>query len=72
MSDCVDFANDLVQDHLDTALAARKARPVFESYEFCTDCDVSIPLARRLAVTNCTRCTECEQLKEEIGTRYAR
>lgn len=72
MGDCVDFANDLVQERLDTALAARKARRVFESYALCMDCDVSIPLARRLAVTNCTRCTECEQLKEEIGTRYAR
>ena len=72
MSDCVDFANDLVQERLDAALAARKVRPVFESYAFCMDCNVSIPLARRLAVTNCTRCTQCEQLNEEIGTRYAR
>ena len=56
MSDCVDFANDLVQERLDNALAARKARPVFESYEFCTDCDVSITLAHATAVTNLAPC----------------
>lgn len=54
------------------ALAARKAQPVFESYEFCMDCSSTIPLARRLAVTSCTRCAGCQQLNEEVGTRYAR
>lgn len=72
VADDVDFANDLVQERIDRALAARKAQPVFESYEFCEDCDTSIPLARRLAVTSCTRCAVCQQLNEEIGTRYAR
>ncbi len=72
MADDVDFANDLVQERLDLALAARKARPVFASYEFCVDCDSSIPLARRLAVTSCTRCAACQQLNEQVGTRYAR
>ena len=72
VADIADFANDLVQERIDLALAARKAQPVFESYEFCEDCDMSIPLARRLAVTCCTRCAGCQQLNEEIGTRYAR
>lgn len=72
MADDVDSANDLVQERLDLALAARKARPVFASYEFCVDCDSSIPLARRLAVTSCTRCAACQQLNEQVGTRYAR
>ncbi|MFJ2331842.1 TraR/DksA C4-type zinc finger protein [Pseudomonas helleri] len=72
MADDVDFANDLVQERLDLALAARKARPVFASYEFCVDCDSSIPMARRLAVTSCTRCAACQQLNEQVGTRYAR
>ncbi|MGO2203915.1 TraR/DksA C4-type zinc finger protein [Pseudomonas helleri] len=72
MADEADFANDLVQERIDLALAARKAKPVFASYEFCADCDTSIPLARRLAVTSCTRCASCQQLNEEIGTRYAR
>ncbi|WP_353231591.1 TraR/DksA C4-type zinc finger protein [Pseudomonas helleri] len=72
MADDVDFANDLVQERLDLALAARKARPVFASYEFCVDCDSTIPMARRLAVTSCTRCAACQQLNEQVGTRYAR
>ncbi|MCH4873038.1 MULTISPECIES: TraR/DksA family transcriptional regulator [Pseudomonas] len=72
MADIADFANDLVQERIDQALAARKALPVFESFEFCVDCDSTIPMARRLAVTSCTRCAACQQLNEQVGTRYAR
>ena len=72
VADDVDFANDLVLERIDRALAVRRAQPVFASFEFCVDCDLSIPLARRLAVTNCTRCAACQQLNEQIGTRYAR
>jgi len=72
VADIADFANDLVQERIDLALAARKAQPVFEAYEFCADCNTAIPLARRLAVTNCTRCAACQQLNEQVGTRYAR
>ena len=72
MADIADFANDLVQERIDQALAARKALRVFESFEFCVDCDSTIPLARRLAVTSCTRCAACQQLNEQVGTRYAR
>nr|WP_272492578.1 TraR/DksA C4-type zinc finger protein [Pseudomonas sp. TMW22091] len=62
----------MVQERIDQALAARKALPVFESFEFCVDCDSTIPMARRLAVTSCTRCAACQQLNEQVGTRYAR
>ncbi|NNB51435.1 TraR/DksA C4-type zinc finger protein [Pseudomonas fragi] len=72
MADIADFANDLVQERIDQALAALKALPVFESFEFCVDCDSTIPMARRLAVTSCTRCAACQQLNEQVGTRYAR
>ena len=72
MADIADFANDLVQERIDQALAARKALPVFESFEFCVECDSTIPMARRLAVTSCTRCAACQQLNEQVGTRYAR
>ncbi|MQT96587.1 TraR/DksA C4-type zinc finger protein [Pseudomonas helleri] len=72
MADIADFANDLVQERIDLALAARKAQPVFESLELCVDCGSAIPLARRLAVTGCTRCAACQQLNEQVGTRYAR
>ena len=72
MADIADFANDLVQERIDQALAARKALPVFASFEFCVDCDSTIPLARRMAVTSCTRCAACQQLNEQVGTRYAR
>ena len=72
MADIADFANDLVQERIDQALAARKALPVFESFELCVDCDSAIPLARRLAVTSCTRCAACQHLNEQVGARHAR
>jgi len=72
MPDIVDFANDLVLERIGQALAARKAEPVFDSYEFCVDCGSAIPPARRLAVTNCMRCTGCQELNEMVGARHAR
>ena len=72
MADMADFANDLVQERIDLALKARKAKMVFASYEVCMDCGMTIPLARREGVDNCTRCRECQELSEKVGARYAR
>lgn len=70
MADIADFANDLVQERIDQALAARKPAVVGASFEFCVDCDVPIPQARRLAVRGCMRCAECQGLMEKQGARY--
>ena len=74
--DIVDFANDLVQERIDQALAARRlaAKPALaaHSFLFCETCDGPIPEARRLAQPGCTHCVDCLSLAEMKGTRHAR
>ncbi|HEY0288545.1 MAG TPA: TraR/DksA family transcriptional regulator [Pseudomonas sp.] len=72
MADLADFANDLVQERIDRALAARKFVPVRHSLMFCESCDVPIPSARRLAVQGCTQCVSCQSFDELRSARYAR
>ncbi len=75
MADIADFANDLVQERLDQALAVRaasKAVSAAHSFLFCESCDVSIPTARRIAVPGCTQCVTCEGIDEARRARHAR
>ncbi|PIB55238.1 TraR/DksA family transcriptional regulator [Pseudomonas sp. 2995-1] len=76
MADIADFANDLVQERIDQALAARRltAKPALaaHSFLFCETCDGPIPEARRLAQPGCTQCVDCLSLAELKGTRHAR
>ncbi len=75
MADIADFANDLVQERLDRALAARsasKAATVAHSFMFCDDCDEPIPEARRLAQPGCTLCIGCKSADDLRASRYAR
>ncbi|MFJ3259862.1 TraR/DksA C4-type zinc finger protein [Pseudomonas sp. NPDC086581] len=39
------------------------------SYECCGDCGVPIPEARREAVRGCTRCIDCQSIKELVEVR---
>jgi phage/conjugal plasmid C-4 type zinc finger TraR family protein len=64
MADVADVANDLMQERIDQALAARKPAPVCASFEYCVDCDDAIPQARRLAVPGCEACIDCQQVRE--------
>ncbi|WP_095196944.1 TraR/DksA family transcriptional regulator [Pseudomonas sp. Irchel 3A7] len=75
MTDLVDFANDLVQDSIDQALAARAAaKPVMaaHSFLFCEACDDPIPEARRLALPGCSQCVICQSIDESLEARHAR
>ncbi|KNH29186.1 conjugal transfer protein TraR [Pseudomonas syringae] len=76
MVDIVDFANDLVQERLDQALAARRnaAKPALaaHSFLFCESCDDPIPESRRLAQPGCTQCVDCLAIKESRESRHAR
>ncbi|WLG99741.1 TraR/DksA family transcriptional regulator [Pseudomonas beijingensis] len=75
MVDIVDFANDLVQERIDKALAARAAlKPVMPSNSslFCDSCGGAIPEARRLALQGCTHCVTCQSFNELREARYAR
>ncbi|WP_223594466.1 TraR/DksA family transcriptional regulator [Pseudomonas sp. A-R-19] len=75
MADIADFANDLVQERLDQALAARNAaKPVLaaHSFLFCVNCDDPIPEARRLALLGCDLCVVCQSAVESREARHAR
>ncbi|MNP68201.1 hypothetical protein D3C76_1641200 [compost metagenome] len=75
MADIADFANDLVQERLDQALAARNAaKPVLaaHSFLFCVSCDDPIPEARRLAQSGCDLCVICQSDVESREARHAR
>ncbi|MBP5954120.1 TraR/DksA family transcriptional regulator [Pseudomonas anatoliensis] len=74
MADIADFANDLVQERIDQALAARNAaKPALaaHSFLFCETCDDPIPKARRLAQAGCTQCVGCLSFAELRGARHA-
>jgi phage/conjugal plasmid C-4 type zinc finger TraR family protein len=74
--DIVDFANDLVQERIDQALAARllAAKPALaaHSFLFCENCDSPIPEGRRLAVPGCTQCVSCQEVEEIMEAVHAR
>ncbi|AZE04178.1 TraR/DksA family transcriptional regulator [Pseudomonas chlororaphis] len=75
MADIADFANDLVQERIDQALAARNAaKPALAAYSFlfCEGCEEPIPEARRLALPGCTQCVHCQSIDEAREARHAR
>ncbi|MHB2138024.1 TraR/DksA C4-type zinc finger protein [Pseudomonas monsensis] len=76
MADIADFANDLVLERVDRALAARriaaKSALAEHSFLFCEECDEAIPEARRVAQPGCTHCVDCLSLAELKGARHAR
>ncbi|NWA25783.1 TraR/DksA family transcriptional regulator [Pseudomonas gingeri] len=75
MADIADFANDLVQERLDQALAARNAsKPdiAAHSFLFCEGCNDPIPEGRRLAIRGCTQCVACQAFDEVVEARHAR
>ncbi|WP_350649036.1 TraR/DksA family transcriptional regulator [Pseudomonas sp. HY13-MNA-CIBAN-0226] len=75
MADIADFANDLVQERIDQALAARRVAQselVVHSFLFCEGCDDRIPEARRLAQPGCTQCVLCQAIDEQREARHVR
>ncbi|UQS92404.1 TraR/DksA family transcriptional regulator [Pseudomonas chlororaphis subsp. piscium] len=75
MADIADFANDLVQERIDQALAARSAaKPALaaHSFMFCEGCEEPIPEARRLAQVGCTQCVSCQAITDAWEARHAR
>uniref|UniRef100_UPI0030D734A0 TraR/DksA C4-type zinc finger protein n=1 Tax=Pseudomonas sp. EL_65y_Pfl1_R83 TaxID=3088697 RepID=UPI0030D734A0 len=75
MADIADLANDLVQERIDQAVAARLAlmsSTALHSLMFCDECDEPIPDARRLAQPGCTLCIGCKTADDLRVSRYAR
>jgi phage/conjugal plasmid C-4 type zinc finger TraR family protein len=56
-------AQRLQEDRLQQAIASR-VQYQGESAEYCDDCGVPIPQARRLAVPGCQYCVDCQGLRE--------
>lgn len=74
VADIADFANDLVQERIDQALAARNAaKPALavHSFLFCETCDDPLSEARRVASPGCTQCVGCLSVDELKGARHA-
>ncbi|MDR7024826.1 TraR/DksA C4-type zinc finger protein [Pseudomonas peli] len=56
-------AQRLQEDQLLQAIASR-VQYQGESAEYCDDCGVPIPQARRLAVPGCQFCVDCQGYRE--------
>ena len=56
-------AQRLQEDQLLQAIASR-VQYQGESAEYCDDCGVPIPQARRQAVPGCQRCVDCQGIRE--------
>ena len=65
MSDNADIANDIIQQRLDDALAQRVQPGTGPSANYCADCDVRIPEARRSVVQGTQHCAECAGMLEQ-------
>ena len=64
MSDEADIANDLAEFAVTVALR-NHAKPVKASLEWCDDCGIEIPEARRQAVQGVDRCIDCAREQEK-------
>ena len=63
--DFYDHASEVEELHRAWSVAAIRARaPHGVSASACMDCGGEIPLERRLAAPGCTRCFECQRVKE--------
>lgn len=65
MSDIIDRASEREAEFLADALARHQRQPENRgSLSHCKDCGEPIPEARRLAVSGCLRCIDCQELHE--------
>lgn len=68
MADNADRATDVVQQHVDTALANR---PTWTGVDMaraeCVECGDEIPAARRDAVPWASTCIDCQEIQERMS-----
>lgn len=71
MTDIYDRAQALEQFQREQAIASQQAasRSSGQTYSHCSDCGDDIPLLRQQAVPGCTRCIDCQQLRERYASR---
>lgn len=63
-AEIIDAANELAQQRLDQAIQAHRINRNAVSAEYCDECGDPIPEARRIAVTGCQTCADCQSLIE--------
>lgn len=64
MTDFADEASELTERHIEEALS-KIVRYRGNSLENCVECGDEIPQKRRVAIKGCTRCADCQDLKEK-------
>ena len=64
MTDPLDQAQQIEEQHRAAALARHRARPVGIGAADCIDCDAPIPPARRRAQPHADRCVGCQTMAE--------
>jgi len=71
MADNADVADDVIALNFAMAMAARPTGSPGQCNLECVSCGEVIPEARRLAMLDrgCTRCTECQELADQMGCR---
>ncbi len=63
-SEIIDQANELVEQNINNAIQAHRINRSAVSAEYCEECGEAIPQARRVAVTGCQTCADCQSLLE--------
>lgn len=59
-----------VDDAVDWARLELELMGSKESELYCEDCDIEIPLQRRLIAKGCTRCVSCQSKHDVIARPY--
>lgn len=64
MADNADFATDLLERRMESALAHRRLPTAPAANDECEECGDEIPAARREAVPWANTCIECQEINE--------
>ncbi len=70
MPDVIDYANEHAALVLERHIAAARITAIGDSAFECECCGNPIPEARRLAVTGCTMCVDCQAIDELKQQHY--
>lgn len=67
MADIADNAGNVIEHHLNTALARHRLPTGVATDPDCADCGAEIPAARRKAAPWTRTCVECQSIREARG-----
>ena len=70
MADDADFASPYILRAAEERTAQIQASLQGEGQDWCEECGVDIPEARRAAIPNAIRCAPCQQVAEAKGRAW--